>query len=30
MLIERVKRGYYETTELGEQYLAGDVNLDDF
>lgn len=24
-LVTRVKRGYYEITELGEQYLAGEV-----
>jgi len=28
-LVERVKRGYYEITNLGERYLAGDINLDD-
>jgi len=28
--VYRIKRGYYEIAELGEQYLAGDVNLDDF
>ena len=31
-LVTRVKRGYYEIAELGEQYLAGEVaraRLDD-
>ena len=28
--VERVKRGYYEITETGEQYLAGNIDPDDF
>lgn len=28
-LVSRVERGYYEISELGEQYLAGDLNADD-
>ena len=28
-LASRVERGYYEITELGEQYLAGDLDADD-
>jgi len=28
-LVERVKRGYYKITELGEQYLAGEVDPDE-
>jgi predicted transcriptional regulator len=27
--VKRVKRGYYEITETGEQYLAGDIDPDD-
>lgn len=27
-LVERVKRGYYKITELGEQYLAGEIDPD--
>jgi DNA-binding transcriptional ArsR family regulator len=27
-LVERVKRGYYKITEIGEQYLAGDLDPD--
>jgi predicted transcriptional regulator len=26
--VERVKRGYYEITETGEQYLAGESDPD--
>jgi predicted transcriptional regulator len=29
-LVKRVKRGYYEITETGEQYLAGDLDLNNF
>jgi hypothetical protein len=25
-LVERVKRGYYEITDAGEQYLSGDLD----
>jgi DNA-binding IclR family transcriptional regulator len=28
-LVRRVKRGYYEITEHGTQYLAGELNLYD-
>lgn len=28
--VKRVKRGYYEITETGERYLAGDIDPDDF
>ena len=29
-LVERVKRGYYEITDAGEQYLSGDLDPDEF
>ena len=29
-LVERVKRGYYEITDAGEQYLPGDLDPDEF
>lgn len=29
-LVERVKRGYYEITDGGEQYLSGDLDPDEF
>jgi len=28
-LVERVKRGYYEITDAGEQYLTGDLDPDE-
>ena len=28
-LASRVERGYYEITDLGEQYLEGDLDADD-
>ncbi|OLZ40991.1 PhiH1 repressor [Natrinema saccharevitans] len=28
-LVSRVERGYYEITDLGEQYLEGDFDADD-
>jgi predicted transcriptional regulator len=28
--VDRVKRGYYEITETGEQYLAGEIDPDNF
>ncbi|ELY42553.1 MULTISPECIES: helix-turn-helix domain-containing protein [Natronorubrum] len=28
-LVTRVERGYYEITDLGEQYLAGDLDAAD-
>jgi len=29
-LVERVKRGYYEITDAGDQYLSGDLDPDEF
>jgi len=28
-LVEKPKRGYYEITEIGRQYLSGDIDADD-
>lgn len=28
-LVRRVKRGYYEITDAGEQYLSGDLDPDE-
>ena len=29
-LVEKPKRGYYEITDLGRDYLAGEIDTDDF